>query len=355
MFVYVGTFTNDSDAKGISVFRMDEASGALTHVQTVPDLISPSFVALHPQRPFLYTVERQWTHAVKDEGAITAFAVDPADGTLSALNKQRSGGTSPAYVSVHPSGRFAFTAHYGSGHVASFPLGSDGALGAAASVVQHHGRSTHPRQEGPHAHSIMPDPSGRFVLACDLGLDRVMIYRLDDAGKLVPNEIPFAQVSSSAGPRHPAFYPSGRFLYVINEIDSTISVFAYDAERGVALIQQTISSLPADFRGPNGTSQVLVHPNGKFVYGSNRGHDSIAIFTVDQETGKLALIGHQPSGGKTPRNFNIDPTGTFLLAGNQGSGTIVTFRIDPETGRLTATGSVAETPSPVCIVFKTRG
>lgn len=352
MFVYVGTFTSDTGAEGISVLDLDVASGALRHVQTVPGLISPSFLALHPSGRFLYAVERQWSPERADVGAVSAFAVDGATGRISEIDRRPSGGVSPAHVSVHPSGRFAFAAHYASGQVSVLPISDDGRLSDATHVVQHEGRGPDPaRQEGPHAHFVLPDPSGRLVFACDLGIDRVQIYRLDSAaGRLVPATLPYAQVSSGAGPRHLAFDPTGRYVYVINELDSTISAFAFDQERGTLRIIQTASTLPDGFAGTSHTAQILVHPSGRFVYGSNRGHDSIAVFAVDPASGRLSLVGYQPSGGKTPRNFTIDPTGELLLAANQQSGTIVTFRIDGASGRLAPTGRTYETPSPVCLV-----
>jgi 6-phosphogluconolactonase len=353
MFVYVGTFTETTRAQGISVYRMDVATGALALVQTVPGLLSPSFLALHPTGNYLYAVERHWTPERRDVGAVTAFRIEGTTGRLTSLDRRPSGGVSPAHVSVHPSGRFALAAHYGSGQVAALPIGPDGCLGGASDIAQHAGRGPDPvRQEGPHAHFVAADPSGRYILACDLGIDRVMVSTLDLAsGKLLPNGLPFAQVSSGAGPRHLAFHPSGRYVYVINELDSTLSAFAFDAARGALQILQTVSTLPGGCTGPSHTAQVVVHPSGRFVYGSNRGHDSVVTFAIDATSGRLTLVDHAWSGGKTPRNFNIDPTGTFLLVGNEESDTIVTFRIDRDTGRIAATGQAIESPSPVCIQF----
>ncbi|MGH2355025.1 MAG: lactonase family protein, partial [Chloroflexota bacterium] len=209
------------------------------------------------------------------------------------------------------------------------------------------------RQAGPHAHFITPDPAGKYVLACDLGIDQVLVYRWDGAaGQLVPNDPPSARANPGAGPRHLAFHPSARFVYVLNEIASTLSAFAYDPEHGTLALLETVSTLPEGFSGKNSTAQIVVHPSGRFVYGSNRGHDSIAIFAIDEQTGQLTARGYESTRGQTPRNFNLDPTGTFLLAANQGSDTIVTFRIDATTGALTPTGQVTETPSPVCVVFR---
>lgn len=352
MLVYVGTFTGDTGAEGISVLDLDLSSGTLSHVQTVPGLISPSFLALHPTGRFLYAVERQWSTERTDVGAVSAFAVDRATGHLAPVNRKPSGGVSPAHVSVHSSGRFVFAAHYASGQVAVLPVSDDGRLADPSHVVQHDGRGPAPaRQDGPHAHFVLPDPSGRLVFVCDLGIDRVQIYRLDQAsGRLAPAAHPYAQVSSGAGPRHLAFHPSGHLAYVINELDSTISAFALDQGRGALSIIQTVSTLPDGFAGTSHTAHILVHRSGRFVYGSNRGHDSIAIFAVDPDSGRLSLVGHEPSGGRTPRTFTVDPAGDLLLAANQGSGTIVTFRIDGMSGRLTPTGHAFETPSPVCLV-----
>ncbi|MGH2371587.1 MAG: lactonase family protein, partial [Chloroflexota bacterium] len=248
-FVYIGTYTAQGKAEGIYVYRMDDASGALEHVQTVSGLNSPTFLALHPQQPFLYAVERQGNFEGLNTGAVSAFAVDPATGHLTLLNRQPSGGVSPCYVSVHPSGRHVFAANYVSGHVAALPIEADGQLGAATDVVQHKGKGPNPqRQAGPHAHFITPDPAGKYVLACDLGIDQVLVYRWDGAaGQLVPNDPPSARANPGAGPRHLAFHPSARFVYVLNEIASTLSAFAYDPEHGTLALLETVSTLPEGF------------------------------------------------------------------------------------------------------------
>lgn len=356
MIVYVGTYTRRSRAQGIYVFRLDESSGALSPVQTLsgPGTDNASFLALDSQRRFLYAANE--TEPADGLGpGVSAFAIHQRDGTLAFLNRLTSHGVSPCYVSVDPTGRCMMVANFRTGVVAVYPIRRDGRLGEASCVIQHHGRSVHRRQQGPHAHSVVVDPTGKRVLAADLGTDRVLVYWLDaTAGALSPEEIPFAQVSSGAGPRHIAFHPSGRFVYVNNEIDSSLSAFAYDVERGTLQIIDTRSTLPDDVFGlsaGNHTAQCVVHPSGRFVYVSNRGHDSIAMFAIDEETGRLRLLGCEPSRGEVPRNFNIDPSGTFLLAANSGSDTIVTFRIDPQTGLLAATGHVAEVPAAVCVLF----
>jgi 6-phosphogluconolactonase len=347
--VYVGAYTGPGKAEGIAVFRLDTSSGALSPVQTI-GTDNPSFLAFGPQRRYLYAANET---GEGDPGpGVSAFAVDPAAGTLTYLNRQPSHGTSPCYVSLAPNGRYMLVANYGNGTIASFPIEADGRLGAASDVVQHAGTGPNQRrQQGPHAHFIGPDTAGERILSCDLGADKVFVYRLGEDGRFTPNDLPFAQVSSGAGPRHLSFHPSGRFVYVNNEIDSTVSAFAYDSERGALQVRKTLSTLPDDFTGNNSTAQIMVHPSGRFVYVSNRGHDSIAIFAINQDTGRPRFVGHEPTRGKTPRNFNIDPSGTFLLAANQNTGTIVTFRVDQDTGTLSATGSVAEAPAACCILF----
>ena len=359
MYAYVGTFAEQSGTAAIYVYRVDPETGALERAHVAGGLHSPTWVALHPNGRFLYTVERQGGGTIggMETGAVTSFALDPASGGPTLLNRQSSQGVSPPYVSVHPSGGYAFAANYASGHVCALPIHDDGTLGAATSVHLHQGNGPNARrQEGPHAHFITPDPSGRYVVSCDLGIDKVMVYRFDPgAGGLVPNAVPYAQVPSGEGPRHLSFHPSGRFVYVINEIGCTVCAFAYDGERGTFTHLNTVSTLPEGVQPGYSTAQIVVHPNGRYVYGSNRGHDSIAIFGIDQESGRISPLGHEPARGRTPRNFNIDPSGRFLYACNQDSNTIVVFRIDEETGRLTATGDVVENPHPVCIIFRTEG
>ncbi|HEU5314791.1 MAG TPA: lactonase family protein, partial [Chloroflexota bacterium] len=315
MIVYVGTTTGQGRAEGIGVFRMDDGTGALTHLQTV-QAANPTFLWIHPSGRYLYAATRGSVGGADGDtprSFIEAFAIDPSQKTLTAINRQSSGGQSPAYVSVHPTGRCVFAANYTSGHVASLPVKADGSLGEAATVILHEGRSVDARrQEGPHAHFIQADPTGERVFACDLGCDKVFIYRVDpDKATLTPNEVPYGQLSSGAGPRHLSFHPNGRLIFVINEMDSTLSSFAYDASRGAMEIHDTRSTVPEGYAERTHTAQVVTHPNGRFVYGSNRGHDSIAIFGIDQERGKLTPLGHEPTQGKVPRNFNIDPTGTL--------------------------------------------
>jgi 6-phosphogluconolactonase len=356
MDVYVGTYTGGA-SEGIYHFRLDLGTGALAAAGSVVPVDHPSYLALHPSRPFLYSVNELGDFRGRKCGGVSAFAIDEGSGELSLLNQQASGGPGPCYVSVDATGRSVLVANYGGGSVAFLPLGEDGRLGEATDFIQHTGSSVNPnRQQAPHAHSIIPGPENRCAFAADLGLDKVMIYQLDlAAGKLRPNDPPWAQVHPGAGPRHVTFHPNGHYAYLINEIDSTLTAFAYDASRAALTELQTASTLPEGFEGRNSCADVHVHPSGKFLYGSNRGHDSIVIYALDAATGRPSYVGHEPTQGKTPRGFTIDPTGAFLLAANQNTDAIVTFRIDAATGQLAATGHVAQVPTPVCLKIRGRG
>ncbi len=349
LLLYVGTYTRGK-SEGIYVYRMNLASGELKHAATVKGISNPSFLAIDPRRRFLYAVNESGEFAGKKGGGVTAFAIDQKTGELRKLNEQHSPGV-PCHASVLPSGRFVMAANYGGGNVVIYPVKADGSLGEASDVAQHTGTGGDPkRQAGPHAHCIMPDAAGQYVFAPDLGIDKVMIYKVDaKIGKFIPNG--FAATKPGAGPRHFDFHPAGKFAYVINELDSTLTAFAYDKAKGELKELQTVSTLPADFKNASYCADVHVHPSGRFVYGSNRGHDSIVAFAVDQQTSKLTLIGHESTGGKWPRNFGIDPTGEFLLVANQNTDNVVTFRIDQTTGKLRATGLVTEIPVPVCLKF----
>ena len=354
--VYVGTYTG-AKSKGIYAFRMS-GEGKLTPVGLVAEITSPSFLAVHPNRKYLYAVnEVSEFKGKKGEGAVSAFSIDGESGKLTLLNQQPSAGAGPCHLVVDKTGKTVLVANYGGGSIASFPLKNDGSIGEAISRIQHQGSSVNKqRQEKPHAHHITADPANRYVLACDLGLDQVLVYRFDPKkSELIPNDPPFGKLKSGAGPRHLAFHPDGKFVYVNNELDSTLTAFAYDGKKGSLTELETISTLPKDFAGRNSTAEIEVHPSGKFVYVSNRGHDSVVGFAIDQKSGKLTYIEHESTQGKTPRNFAINPNGKFLLAENQGSDSIVVFSVDPKSGALTPTGEKAEVGSPVCIVFVPAG
>ncbi len=350
--VYVGTYTGAA-SKGVYAFDFDAATGRATSPELAAETPNPTFLTSHPNHRFLYAANEIGNFGGKKSGAVSAFAIDAASGHLKLLNQQPSGGDGPCHVSLDPSGRWALVANYGSGSVAVFPVRADGRLGEATAVVQHEGRSVNPRrQEGPHAHFITMDPAGRFALACDLGLDQVLVYRFDAGrGALAANDPPAARLKPGSGPRHLAFHPNGRFAYVISEMASTITAFRWQPGRGALAELPSVSTLPVGFAGQSTAAEIQVHPSGKFVYGSNRGDDSIAVFATDPRTAKLAFVERQSTLGRTPRYFGLDPTGRFLLACNQDSGNIVVFRVEGATGRLTPTGQTLTVGSPVCLQF----
>jgi len=353
MRVYVGTYTR-GESKGIYLCQVDLATGKLTAPTLAGETVNPSFLALHPSRPLLYAVGEMGASAKGKGGAVSAFSIDTKTGKLTLLNQQSSGGAGPCHLVVDHTGRCVLVANYGSGSVACLPIREDGGLGEATSFIQHEGSSLDPkRQSGPHAHGVYLSASNHYAFVPDLGLDKIMIYDLDAAqGQLVPHDPPSVGVAPGSGPRHFALHPNGRNAYVINELSSTVTTFVYNVESRTAQVLQTLSTLPQGFSGTNTCAEVQVHPSGKFLYGSNRGHDSIAIFAIDQDTGKLRFLAHESTQGKNPRNFALDPTGTWLLAANQDGGNIVVFRIDAEKGTLTPTGDSVKVANPVCIQFR---
>jgi 6-phosphogluconolactonase len=352
---YIGTYTGER-SKGIYLCRFDTDTGKLTEPELAGEARNPSFLAIHPNRRFLYTVGEVNSFKGKKSGVVNAFAIDPESGKLSLLNQQPSGGVGPCHLAVDGKGKCVLTANYGSGSVACLPIEADGKLGAPSSTIQHQGSSVNrERQAGPHAHFITTDPKDKFALTCDLGLDKVLVYKLQlggsDAPTIVPNDPPAADIKPGSGPRHLAFHPNGRYVYLIDEMGWTLTAFDYDARLGTLKELQTISTVPDGFKGPNLDAEVQVHPSGKFLYASNRGHDTIAVFSIDGKTGELGFVERVPCGGKTPRHFAIDPTGHWLLVENQDSNNIVVFRLDPKTGHLSATGQSVEVVSPVCLLF----
>ena len=350
MFVYVGCYTTkqrNARGEGINVYTMDRASGSWTHVQLVKDLVNPSWLTLDRRQRFLYS-------AHGDGEVATAFSIEPSTGQLKLLNQQATGGKNGVRIAVDATNKFLVCANYSSGTVAVLPINPDGALGALTDLVSLTGTPGPHRteQSSPHPHDVPFDRSGRFVVVPDKGLDKVFVYRLDTArGKLVPNDAPFATSRPGAGPRHVDFHPSQPYAYVINELDSTITTYRFEPTSGELKALQVITTLPPSFTGNNTTSEIAVAPSGRFVYGSNRGHDSIAIFAVDPGTGALTPVDWEPTQGKTPRFFGLDPSGTYLYAANQDSDTIVCFRVDQSNGKLKSTGNVVKTGSPSSIVF----
>ena len=352
--VYVGTYTEEgSKSKGIYAYRFDEDANQITPLGLAAETTNPSFVALHPNGRFLYAVNEVQNYKGPNSGGVSAFSVDRSTGKLTFLNEVPSRGADPCYIIVDKAGKYVLVANYTGGSVSVFPVLADGKLGEASQFVQHTGQGADPkRQEGPHAHSIDLSPDNRFAFVDDLGLDELKVYKYDTAkGSLTPNSPPFAKLYAGAGPRHFVLHPSGKFAYVVAEMASTITAFTVDLNKGVLQRVQTVSTLPKDFKGDNDDAEIQVHPSGRFLYASNRGHDSIAVFAIDPQKGTLTQIEDVPTQGKIPRSFEIDPTGSFLFAENQKSDNIVVFRIDAKTGRLTPTGKVLDVSSPVDVKF----
>jgi 6-phosphogluconolactonase len=351
--VYVGTYTQflphvHGTAEGIYVYRLDLGSGKLEHLSTAPGTLNPSFVTVDGAKRYLYAVQEVGEYRGQPGGAVNAFAIDPQTYALSPIDEQLTHGAHPCFVGIDHSGRWLLVANYSGGNASVFPIQANGGVGPATAVVQHHGPAPH--HDGPHPHSAVSTPDGAYVLVPDCGLDKIAIYRLDTtSGVLTEHDIPSVALRPGAGPRHLALHPNGAYVYCINERNSTLTAFAYEPAQGVLRELQTLSTLPEDFGGPNSCADIHIDPSGRYLYGSNRGHNSIASFAVDPATGTLRPLGHTLTQGRTPRNFAIDPTGTFLLVANQDTNNVVTFRIDPTTGALKATGLIADVPSPVCV------
>ena len=351
--VYFGTYTGgENSSKGIYRSVLDLETGKLAKPALAAEVKNPSFIEIHPNGKFLYAVSE-----TGGAGTVSAYAIDAQTGSLKLLNQQPSGGSGPCHVNIDRTGKIALVANYGSGSASAIPIKPDGSLAEPTAVVQHEGSSVNPqRQKEPHAHSVNLSPDNHFAFVADLGIDKIMIYKLDtEKGTIVPNEPAFVKLKGGSGPRHFTFHPNGKFAYVINELACTVTVFAYEPASGALSEIQTIPTLPADFHGSNGCAEVRVHPSGKFLYGSNRGHDSIAAYRIDPAKGTLTLVEFETADIKTPRNFNIDPTGKFCLVANQGSDSIVVFRIDPQTGTLEPAGHKISVGKPVCIRFLQTG
>ena len=351
---YVGTYTQDgSKSKGIYAYRFDPATGESTPLGLAAETTNPSFVAIHPNGRFLYAVNELGNYQGPNSGGVSAFSIDRQTGKLTFLNEVRSRGADPCYIIVDKAGKNVLVANYTGGSIAVFPIDDSGKLGEASAFVQHTGHGADPkRQEGPHAHSIDLSPDNRLAFVDDLGLDELLVYKFDSSkGTLTSNDPPAIKLDPGSGPRHFALHPSGKFAYVVAEMASTVTALFVDLKTGKQQRLQTLSTLPQDFKGENDDAEVEIHPSGKFLYTSNRGHDSIAVFAIDPKKGTLTKVDDVPTQGKIPRSFEIDPTGHFLLAENSKSDNIVVFRIDQNTGRLTPTGHKVEVGSPVCVKF----
>lgn len=348
--VFVGTYTGEG-SEGIYAYGFDPATGESVSIGLVASTDNPSFLAVDPKGRFLYAVNELDTFHNDPTGAVSVFAIDRKSGKLKLLQKVSSLGGGPAHLSLDKSARYLLVANYSSGSSAVFPIGHDGRLGPHSAFVQNVGSSVNPhRQAGPHAHSIQVTNDNRCAIVADLGLDKLLLYRFDDhTGSLTPGSPEFVKVDPGAGPRHVAFGPSGEFVYVVNEMASTVTVFASKPGLETLLEKQTTSSLPRTFAGRNTAAEILVDARGRFLYVSNRGHDSIAVFSITPENGNLTPVEWVPSAGKVPRNFAIDPTGQWLLVANQNSNDIKLFQIDPGSGRLTPTSRSLNVVSPVCV------
>lgn len=364
-FAYVGTYTRGAPGgwseaaeqnhpEGVSVFAVDPQSGAFTHIQTVPSE-NPSFLAIHPSQRYLYVINEIADYEGQAAGSMEAYAIDEESGELTLINRQAVGSI-PAHLAVDPTGSYVVVGNYVGASYQLLPINEDGSLEPVSSEIIQTGSGPHSRQEAPHPHAVMFDPGGNYIATADLGIDKVEIFQVED-GQLV--KVSEASVAPGSGPRHVAFHPNGRFLYVINELTATITAFAFDPATGELGAEiQTIGTVPDDFPEHKSTAEIMVHPSGKFLYGSNRKFedhplaDAIVAFRIDEETGELTLIGHTTENIQFPRGFNFDPTGTWLYALNQKGDSIVQLAIDPATGELTPTGVVIETPVPVSLVFK---
>jgi len=350
--VWIGTYTEGTKSKGIYTGLFDEQTGALSTLSVAAETPNPSFVALHPNGKYLYAVNE--THdGPEHSGVVTAYTIDAAAGTLTEINHQLSRGADPCHLAIDATGRFLVVANYSAGNFAEFAIGDDGRLSPSISLLAHWGGGPNKeRQEGPHAHDVVFSRDNHHLIAVDLGLDQVFVYTFDPAnGDIKPAAQPSAATAPGAGPRHFAFHPSGQSAFSINELSSTITSYTWNGSTGALTPGASVSTLPANFQGTNSTAEIAIDAAGSFVYGSNRGHDSIAVFAVTP-SGTLSLVEHTPTGGKTPRNFTIDPTGRWLVAANQESSTLTVFRRDATSGRLTAAGTPHDAPTPVCVLFR---
>ena len=346
--VCIGSYST-SDKESVHLFQLNLKDGSINKISAVSGLVNPSFLKIHPNGKFLYAVNEVGDFQGKKSGGVTAFALDVKNGKIAKLNQQPSGDTGPCHLTIDSKGKYVLVAHYGGGSTTVLPIRENGHVGPVTSQIKHTGSSVHPRQKAPHAHAIHVGPNNKFAFAPDLGLDKVLVFKFDEnSGKITETKFDGAKVAPGSGPRHFGFHPNGEYAYVINEITQTITSFSYHPKRGKLRSIQTLSTVPHPVKG-NSTAEILVHPNGKFLYGSNRGHNSIAMFSINEKNGMLTSIGHESIRGEIPRNFGIDPTGQFLLAAGQRSNNVNVFRIKLDTGRLKFTGHSVKVSQPVCV------
>jgi len=361
--VYIGTYTHfellspphkipdGEHSKGIYFCRFDAVTGVLSPPVLAAESINPTFIAFDPNRPLLYAANEIYQFNGEASGAVSAFSIDPATGKLTLLNQVPSRGGGACYVKVDATGRNVLVANFGSGSVAVLPIKQDGGLATASAFVQQEGKGPSPRQLGSHAHCINLSPDGRFAISTDFGADKLFVYKFDAvAGSLMPNDPPFFAIKPGSAPRHLVFAPGGKIAYCLNEITSTVTVLSYDAANGAFHEQQSISTLPADFTGANTAAEIQVHPSGKFLFASNRGHNSIAVFAIDDQ-GRLSALHNYSAQGRTPRNFSLDPSGRWLIVANQDTNNVVVFGVDQQTGELKPNGQTVTVPAPLCVRF----
>ncbi|QRK12807.1 lactonase family protein [Archangium violaceum] len=350
LWIYVGTYTSGG-SEGIYLCRLDMATGALERVGVTRGVAEPSYLALEPKGRYLYAVNELTEFEGQPSGAVSAFAINPQSRELTFINQRPSEGGAPCYLDVDAKGGFVLVANYVGGNVAVLPIQEGGGLGTAVDKKQHEGSGPNAqRQEAPHAHQIRLDAANRYAFVSDLGTDKIMLYRFDEQqGKLTPGTPPFVSSKPGAGPRHLTFHPNGRFVFSINELDSTITAYAYDAAQGTLTALQTLTTLPDGYNRSNDCGDIHVSPDGRFLYGSNRGHDSIVVYSIDSE-GTLTYVEHVTTRVKWPRNFAIDPTGTYLLVANQKDNSVITFQRNAQTGKLTPVGQPLAVPAPTCLL-----
>jgi 6-phosphogluconolactonase len=339
--------------KGISVAHFNSKTGTLTKPKLAAEAPAPAYFIIHPNGKFLYTCNSNDFSKKCTGETITAYSINKKTGKLTLINKQSSGGADPSYIFMDAECKHVLVADYAGGSIAVIALNPDGSLGEITANIKHTGKSIDPkRQTKPYAHSIQLDPTNSFALAADLGTDKLFIYKYNKAtGTLTPNEPPFVQVTGGAGPRHFAFHPNGHFVYLLTEMGNTVITYAWDGSKGILTELQTSSTLPADFKGDSKCAEILIHPNGKFLYASNRGHDSIAVFAIDSSTGKISLAENIPTQGNSPRNFEFDPTYKWLIVTNHKSNNAVVFSVNDQTGHLTPNGQKQDIDSPFCVRF----
>jgi 3-carboxymuconate cyclase len=347
-FIYIGSYAA-SEQSGIHIYSLDEHSGQLDLIDQLAGIDNPSYLAFNSQQTRIYAVSETQSFQGQPGGSVVALTRDPATGKLAHLNQLPTDGADPCYVTIDPTDSMLMLVNYSGGSFCAYSLDEDGSIAQKTDFIQQHGKGFRAdRQEGPHPHSIVLDQRGKNVLLADLGLDKIFAYRLDlDTKKFVAQSV--TSLTPGTGPRHTTFSANGNYVYIINELASSINVFTYDSDTTTLRLRQTISTLPAEYTGKNISADIHISPDGRFLYGSNRGHDSIAVYRIDQDNGTLSFIQHVATGGRTPRNFAITAGGRFLLAANQDTDSVVVFKIDQDRGTLEPTGTVLNVPQPVCI------